>query len=210
MKIGSNAIRIMCCSIKNVTLKERKCVLMALAQLKTYTEGDYYNLPEDIRAELIDGQIYYMSAPSRIHQEILNSINNTIYNYIRSKNGNCKVYPAPFAVKLFQDDDKNIVEPDISVICDPNKLTERGCTGAPDWIIEIVSPTNPSHDYVKKLNLYLDAGVREYWIVDPRYSKIYVYNMESNNFIVNEYSFSDTIKAGIYEDLYIDFPSLDI
>ena len=183
---------------------------MALAQLKTYTEEDYYNLPEDIRAELILGQIYYMSAPSRIHQEVLNSINNTIYNYIRSKNGNCKVYPAPFAVKLFQDDDKTVVEPDISVICDPNKLTERGCTGAPDWIIEIVSPTNPSHDYVKKLNLYLDAGVREYWIVDPRYSKIYVYNMESNNFIVNEYSFSDTIKAGIYEDLYIDFPSLDI
>lgn len=183
---------------------------MALAQFKTYTEEDYYNLPEDIRAELIDGQIYYMSAPSRIHQEILNSINNTIYNYIRSKNGNCKVYPAPFAVKLFQDDDKTMVEPDISVICDPNKLTDRGCSGAPDWIIEIVSPTNPSHDYVKKLNLYLDAGVREYWIVDPRYSKIYVYNMESNNFVVNEYSFSDTIKADIYEDLYIDFPSLDI
>ncbi|MDE7479560.1 MAG: Uma2 family endonuclease [Lachnospiraceae bacterium] len=183
---------------------------MALAQTRTYTEDDYYNFGEDVRAELIDGQIYYMSAPSRIHQEILNSINNTIYNYIRSKNGNCKVYPAPFAVKLFQDDDKTVVEPDISVICDPNKLTDRGCSGAPDWIIEIVSPTNPSHDYVKKLNLYLDAGVREYWIVDPRYNKIYVYNMESNNFVVNEYSFSDTVKAGIYEDLYIDFPSLDI
>lgn len=182
---------------------------MALAQTKTYTEDDYYNLGEDVRAELIDGQFYYMAAPSRLHQSILSELHTVINIYIKSKGGHCRVYPAPFAVKLFTDN-KNIVEPDISVICDPDKLTDKGCSGAPDWIIEIASPTNPSHDYVKKLNLYLDAGVREYWIVDPRYSKIYVYNMESNNFVVNEYSFSDTIKAGIYEDLYIDFPSLDI
>ena len=105
---------------------------MALAQLKTYTEEDYYSLPEDVRAELIDGQLYY---------------------------------PAPFAVKPIEYDDKTIVEPDISVICDKNKLTDRGCTGAPDWIIEIISPSNSSHDYIRKLNLYADAGVREYWIV---------------------------------------------
>ena len=111
---------------------------MASAQLKTYTEEDYYSLSEDVRAELIDGQFYYMAAPSRIHQEVLNFMNTEINLYIRSKKGNCKVYPAPFAVKLFANDDKFIVEPDISVICDPNKLTDRGCTGAPDWIIEII------------------------------------------------------------------------
>lgn len=76
------------------------------------------------------------------------------------------MYPAPFAVKLNKNN-QTIAEPDISVICDQNKLTDRGCTGAPDWIIEIVSPSNASHDYIRKLNLYADAGVREYWIVDP-------------------------------------------
>ena len=181
---------------------------MALAQSKTYTEEDYYNLPEDVRAELIDGQIYNMSAPSRIHQEILNSINNTIYNYIRSQKGSCKVYPAPFAVKLFADNDKTIVEPDISVICDPNKLTDRGCTGAPDWIIEIVSPSTSSHDYVRKLNLYMDAGVREYWIIDPRNEKIFVYYLEQSEVKADSYTFQDKLKANIYDDLWIDFGEL--
>ena len=178
---------------------------MALAQLKTYTEKDYYSLPEDIRAELIGGQLYYMSAPSRIHQEILNSINNTIYNYIRSRNGNCKVYPAPFAVKLFADDDKTVVEPDISVICDPDKLTDRGCTGAPDWIVEITSPSTASHDHIRKLHLYADAGVREYWIIDPEKKSIYVYHLEETKFETTAYTFKDRIKANIYDDLWIDF-----
>lgn len=182
---------------------------MALAQLKIYTEEDYYRLPEDVRAELIDGQIYDMSAPSRIHQEILNAVNNMIYNYIQSKKGNCKVYPAPFAVKPFKDDDKTIVEPDISVICDPGKLTERGCTGAPDWIIEIVSPSTSSQDYVRKLNLYMDAGVREYWIIDPRSQKILVYHLEETDFEVKTYTLRDRVKANIYDDLWIDFEGFE-
>ena len=163
----------------------------ALAHANIYTEEDYYNLPENVRAELIDGQIYYMSAPSRIHQEILMFLSKTIANYIDSKKGPCKVYPAPFAVKLFSDDDKNVVEPDISVICDPNKLTDRGCTGAPDWIVEITSPSNSSHDYIRKLNLYADAGVREYWIVDPISKKIFVYHLEETDFKADSYTFQD-------------------
>ena len=139
----------------------------AFAHANIYTEKDYYNLPENVRAELIDGQIYYMAAPSRVHQEILGFLFKKIANYIDSKEGSCKVYPSPFAVKLFSEDDKNVVEPDISVICAPNKLTDRGCTGAPDWIVEIASPSNSSHDYIRKLNLYADAGVREYWIHNP-------------------------------------------
>lgn len=90
---------------------------MALSQIRTYTEEDYYHLPEDVRAELLNGQIYYMAASSRIHQKILNFLNTEINLYIRSKKGSCEVYPAPFAVKLSADDDKTIVEPDISVIC---------------------------------------------------------------------------------------------
>ena len=121
---------------------------MPLAQAKIYTEEDYYNLSENVRAELIEGNlIYNQAAPSRIHQAILSELHTVINNYIKSKGGSCRVYPAPFAVKL-RENCKTIVEPDISVICDKNKLTDRGCTGAPDWIIEIVSPSNSSHDYI--------------------------------------------------------------
>lgn len=180
---------------------------MALPQQKIYTEDDYYNIPEDVRAELVDGRIYYQAAPSRLHQEILAFLFKKIGNYIDEKNGFCKVYPAPFAVKL-SDDKKNIVEPDISVICDRSKLTDRGCTGAPDWIIEIISPGNPEHDYIRKLNLYKDAGVREYWIVDPRSEKVLVYHLEEDKFALEVYTFEDKVRAGIYEDLYIDFKEI--
>lgn len=101
------------------------------ARSLVFTEEDYYKLPEDVRAELIGGQFYAMSAPSRIHQQILNYLNTEINLYIRSKGGPCRVYPAPFAVKL-SEDARTVVEPDISIICDPDKLTDRGCTGAPD------------------------------------------------------------------------------
>lgn len=182
----------------------------ALAHANNYTEEDYYNLPENVRAELIDGQFYYMSAPSRIHQKILMALAKIIANYIDSKGGPCEVYPAPFAVKLFEDDSKIIVEPDISVICDPNKLTDRGCTGAPDWIIEIVSPGNSGHDYVYKLNLYVKAGVKEYWIVDPRNKKIFIYDLTQTDMKADCYTFQDRIKVNIYDDLWIDFKELQI
>ena len=106
-------------------------------------------------------------------------------------------------------DRKTIVEPDISVICDKNILTDRGCTGAPDWIIEIVSPGNSSNDYILKLNLYANAGVREYWIVDPSKKHIFVYHLEENFFEVETYTFRDCIPVGIYANLQIDFASLD-
>lgn len=112
-----------------------------MAQIRTYTEEDYYNLPEDIRAELVNGQLYYMAAPSRIHQKILNFLNTEINLYIRSKKGSCEVYPAPFAVRLFADDDKTVVEPDISVICDLDKLTDRGAPEHPTGS----SKSSPKH-----------------------------------------------------------------
>lgn len=182
---------------------------MPLAQAKVYTEEDYYGLPEHVRAELVEGElIYNQAAPSRIHQAILMELSGTIRDYLKSKNGPCRVYPAPFAVKL-REGWKTIVEPDISVICDQNKLTDRGCTGAPDWIIEIVSPSNSSHDYILKLNLYANEGVREYWIVDPYKERIFVYYLEREHFEVETYTFQDCIPVGIYADLQIDFASLD-
>ena len=121
----------------------------ALARTNIYTEEDYYSLPEHVREELIDGRFYLQAAPGRMHQKILSFLHVQTANYINSKDGPCEVYPAPFAVKLFEESDRTVVEPNISVICDPDKLTDRGCTGAPDWIIEIGSPGNPGHDYVR-------------------------------------------------------------
>ena len=122
------------------------------------TEEDYYALPDDVRAELIDGKIYYMSSPRVIHQTILRELLVQISTYIKSKNGACRVMP-DLDTKLDTAND-TIVRPDISVICDPDKLTERRCEGAPDWVIEIVSPGNPRHDYLTKLDLYSRTPVR--------------------------------------------------
>jgi Uncharacterized protein conserved in cyanobacteria len=182
---------------------------MPLPQERIYTEDDYNNLPEDVRAELIDGQIYYQVAPNRIHQELLSELHYQIKDYIHSNGSLCKVYPAPFAVKL-SEDRESIVEPDISVICNPDKLTDRGCTGAPNWIIEIVSPGNSSHDYITKLNLYEIAGVREYWIVNPQVKSILVYYFDEANLAPKPYTFNDTIKVNIYTDLYINFSTFNI
>lgn len=184
-------------------------MLPALKEMEFYTEEDYYKLPEEVHAELIDGRLYDLAAPSRIHQRILGDLYAVIHEYIRSHGGDCEVYPAPFAVRL-SGDDRTVVEPDISVICDPGKLTERGCDGAPDWIIEIVSPGNGGHDYVRKLNLYLDAGVREYWIVDPAKEKVVVYHLAEPGFEMDTYTFRDKVRAGIYEELWIDFSKMNL
>lgn len=180
---------------------------MSLPQERLYTVEDIYSLPEGTRAELIDGHIYYMAPPSRKHQEIVGTLYRKIADYIDSKGGSCKPYIAPFAVFL-NENDRNYVEPDISIICDKNKLTDKGCTGAPDWIIEIVSPGSRRMDYFVKLFKYRSAGVREYWIVDPDKNRIIVYNFESED--TGEYSFSDSVMAGIYPDLSIDFSQLSI
>jgi len=182
-------------------------VTMPLPQRKEYTIEDIYSLSEGTRAELIDGQIYYMVPPTRRHQRLLLSISHTIADYIDKKGGSCKVDIAPFAVFL-NEDDRNYVEPDISVICDTNKLTGKGCSGAPDWIIEIVSPGSKRMDYFFKLFKYQATGVREYWIVDPTKNVIFVYNFDASDFGL--YTFHDIIKAGIYKDLFIDFSKFNL
>ena len=96
------------------------------------------------------------------------------------------------------------------MICDPNKLTDQGCTGAPDWIIEIVSPSTSSHDYVRKLNLYMDAGVREYWIVDPVQRHIVVYYLEKTQFKMTTYTFQDKVKVNLCDDLWISLQELEL
>lgn len=174
----------------------------ALPQEKLYTIDDIYNLPEGSRAELIDGQIYYMAPPNRKHQTIARELFSSINSYIQSKGGPCESFFAPFAVFLDKDD-KNYVEPDISVICNPDKLTDKGCSGAPDWIIEIVSSSSRRMDYFTKLFKYRTAGVREYWIVDPDRVRVTVYDFESED--IKDYTFTDSVKVNIYDNLHISF-----
>ena len=168
--------------------------------IDTYTIEYIYALPDGERAELIDGQIYYMAPPNTRHQRILNYINTEINMYIRKNNGECEVFPAPFAVFL-NDDDMNYVEPDISVICDKNKISDKGCQGAPDWVIEIISPSSRAMDYFTKLFQYQKSGVREYWIVDPIKQRVTVYFFEKE--LVEEYSFGEEVPVGIYEGFSI-------
>ena len=119
--------------------------------------------------------------------------------------GSCKSYIAPFAVFL-NEDDRNYVEPDISVICDRSKLTDKGCNGTPDWIIEVVSPGSQRMDYMTKLFKYQTAGVREYWIVDPKDSVITVYDFAHDD--MGRYTFQDSVKVGIYPGFEIDFSEI--
>lgn len=179
---------------------------MPLPQKQVYTSEDYWNLPDGQRAELIDGQLYAMTPPNRIHQKLVSRLTQTIGSFIDSNKGACEVYPAPFAVNL-NANDKIWVEPDISVICDKDKLSDRGCEGAPDWIIEIVSPGNPKNDYTIKLFKYRTAGVREYWIVNPMKKVVQTYTFEG----IEEsdvYFFDDEIPSHIFDNLTIKISDL--
>lgn len=174
---------------------------MPLPKHNYYTAEDYWNLPDGQRAELIDGRLYAMAPPSFTHQKIVLQLSLAISNYISKNKGNCEVVPAPFAVNLFADDEI-YVEPDISVICDKSKITEKCCKGAPDWIIEVVSPGSRKMDYNIKNGKYAEAGVREYWIVDPEKKRttIYCYEKDAAPVIL---SFSQSISVGIYKNFEI-------
>ena len=173
---------------------------MPIPQERVYTVNDIYDLPEGMRAELINGKIYYMAPPTRTHQKLVSIFNQIIANHIDSNHGMCEVYPAPFAVFL-DESSINYVEPDISVICDPDKLDEKGCHGAPDWIIEIVSPGSRMMDYHVKLFKYCNAGVTEYWVVDPEKKRITVHNFLRET--TEEYGLYDSVPVGIYDNFSI-------
>ena len=172
----------------------------ALRKEKEYTVEDIYALPDGERAELIDGRIYYMAPPSTNHQRLVHFFDREIGNYIQAQNGECEVFPALFAVFL-NENGKNYVEPDISVICDKNKLTEKGCNGAPDWVVEVVSPGSKAMDYYHKLLKYRAAGVREYWVADSERKVVTVYNFERD--MMEEYAFTQQIPVGIYKGFFI-------
>ncbi len=162
-----------------------------------YTAEEFLKLtPENKseRYELINGEIVAQAAPSEIHQDITLSIYAELRNFIRKNNGTCKPMAAPFDVVL---NDDNVVQPDVFVVCDRDKMDGKRCNGAPDFIIEVTS-SNYGHDYIDKLDLYRKSGVREYWIVDPLYERVMVYFFEKSS-SPEIYTFDMSIPVGIYD-----------
>ena len=169
---------------------------------RLYTIKDIEALPEDVHAELIDGKIYYMNPPVRIHQHIIVKMLVTISNYISDQNGSCEVYPSPFGVYLSGETGRDLLEPDLVVICNPDCLHDKGCMGAPDWVMEVISPSTKSRDYAIKLFKYRTAGVKEYWIVNPekRIVSVYLFGEEE---IVNIYGFDEVIPFSLFPELTV-------
>ena len=175
-----------------------------------YTYTDYLKWDDGEKWEIVDGVPYNMTpAPGTVHQGISGEIFRQISNYLIDKN--CKVYAAPFDVRFIEDEDSdtdivNVVQPDVSIICDYSKLDEKGCMGTPDMIIEIVSPSNASMDYITKFKLYERFGVKEYWIIDPTDKIVQVYELTGNNEYSKPrvYSDKDTARVGIFEGFEID------
>ena len=173
--------------------------------VEKYTYADYASWDDDNRYELIDGTVYLLSpGPGTAHQTIIGGLFNQLYNFLRGKP--CSVFCAPFDVCLNGkgDQDTTIVQPDILVLCDKTKLDRKRCNGAPDMIIEILSPSTASRDAILKLDKYLSAGVRECWIVDPDSKNTSVHVLAGRKYIVEVYSETDTIPVSILEGCLID------
>lgn len=172
-----------------------------------YTLKDYYELPEDRRAELIDGVIYDMAAPMADHQLIGTEIWDQLKSYIKSKNGKCIPFVAPVDVQL-DCDDRTMVQPDVLVVCNRNKIVRRCVYGTPDFIVEVLSASTKKKDMSIKLEKYMSAGVREYWLVDPDKQKILVYDLEHNEFPAI-YGFDAKVPVRIFDgECEIDFTEI--
>ncbi len=170
----------------------------------SYTLDDYYALPDDQRVELIDGYFYDMSSPTFGHQSIGGEIYRQIANFIMEHGGSCRPFIAPVDVQL-DCDNKTMVQPDVGIVCDPSKIKRFGIYGAPDFLVEVISPSTKKKDYALKLSKYMEAGVREYWILDFRQEKILVYFFESDVYPVI-YGFDQPVPVNIYDGkLKIDF-----
>lgn len=178
---------------------------------RMYTYADYLAWSEEERIEIINGTPMLQASPSRVHQEILSELHRQIANYLVDKE--YKVYPAPFHVVLEpgestqdQGNKVDVVEPDLTIICDLSKLDDRGCQGNPDMVIEITSPSTARRDKVEKFNKYEQAGIKEYWIVEPTEKIVSVYTLQDNDRFGRPdlYTEEDQVKVTLFEDLVIE------
>jgi len=179
---------------------------LALKEEYGFTYADYkaWELKPDERYELINGIAYAMSAPNVIHQRILIMLASEFYTFLKGKQ--CEAFAAPFDVRLFYEEDESddtVVQPDVVIICDPQKLGEEGCRGVPDMVVEILSPSNTAIEMQRKLNLYMEAEVREYWVVDPMNKHITIYRLQDGEYIIKTCRIQDTARPGVLSGLEI-------
>jgi len=168
-----------------------------------YTYSDYIQWDDDVRRELIDGVPYLMAGPNRRHQAISRNLFMQLAIFLEGKP--CEVYYAPFDVRLNADTlDDTVVQPDILVVCDHSILNDANCAGAPDMVVEILSPSNPRYDKITKFNRYLKAGIKEYWIVDPIAQSLAVNILKDNNYITHVYTDKETVRVHILEGCIIN------
>ena len=184
---------------------------MALpAEKGRYTFADCLTWDENDRAELIGGEIVMMAPTSRVHQKISGELFRQLANFLEGKK--CEVYAAPFAVRLFEksgdapEDVDTMVEPDISVVCDHGKLDSHGCKGAPDLVVEVLSPSTQRHDRLVKLDLYQRAGVREYWIISPEEKTAQVFLLQNGLLLPWEvYGPKDVGKVNVLDGCFVEW-----
>jgi len=175
----------------------------------TYADYKAWELKPGERFELINGVAYAMSAPNLSHQLIVAILTNEFFTFLKGKT--CQVIPSPFDVRLFyeeDDSDDTVVQPDVIVVCDPQKLGEEGCRGAPDLVVEILSPSNMAIEMERKLLLYKKAGVKEYWIVDPKDKHISIYTLKDGEYTLQIYSIKDIVKPGVLPGLEIPLSTI--
>lgn len=176
-----------------------------------YTIEDMEKIPEKVRVELIDGKLYYLAAPTPVHQIIAGEIFLKLRSYIAAKGGGCMAGTAPTDFKLDPEDNQTMVQPDVFVICDPSIMGMKRMTGAPDLVVEILSPSNSESKMNEKMIKYRDAGVPEYWAVNYENKSITVILFENaeGNAQIRFYTFSDKVPVSIFEDCFIDFAEID-
>ncbi|MDR0641080.1 MAG: Uma2 family endonuclease [Treponema sp.] len=174
-----------------------------------YTYADVLTWDGGERYELFDGEAALMAPPNRMHQKILMELAAQLHAF--SKGTACEVYPAPFGVRLFPREDNSddtFFEPDITVVCDPAKLDDQGCRGAPDLVVEILSPASVKHDFLYKFNKYREAGVREYWIVNPNEKILQVYILDGDTYRVFSYDSGDMTPVSVLPGCQIDLKAV--
>jgi Uma2 family endonuclease len=179
---------------------------IAYEKERTWTYADYkkWDLNPGERFELIDGVAYAMAAPNTEHQRISMILSAALFNYFKDKP--CRPFAAPFDVRLFYEEDESddtVIQPDLVVVCDPEKLGEEGCEGAPDLVIEILSPSNTAIEMHRKLGLYQDAGVREYWVIDPDQKLIEIYRLNNGHYEPSMLRLDDTVQSALFSGLVI-------
>ena len=183
----------------------------AVAEEQYFTYADYkaWELKPRERYEIIYGVAYAMSAPNTIHQQISIALASEFFTFLKGKP--CKAFHAPYDVRLFYEEDESddtVVQPDVMVICDPKKIGEEGCRGAPDLVVEILSPSNNVFEMERKLKLYREAGVREYWVVDPKNKHISIYRLKGKDYILQTSSIQDSVQSEILPGLEISLTEL--